>query len=406
MDFEVVFKTVIGLDVHSAQITACAIWADADDKPQHRFQTFGATKKEIRKLAAWSVQFNPELILMESTGVYWKSVYRELEEKHLKMAVVNAQHIKKVPGRKTDMVDSLWLAMLGRGGLLRGSFVVPADLDALRLISRHRQKLVGVMASEKNRFHKVLADAGVRLSSVVSDLQGQAARRMSICLINGGSPDEALALSGTQLKASKDVLREALEGTLTEAHRFVLREILAHIIELESRIASFDAELLRGLAPHQWALDILQTIPGLDLIGAAMVIVEIGVDMDVFGSADRLASWAGLCPGNNESAGKRKSGRLRKGNRCLRTLLCETANSAIRTPCQFKAKFQSLALRRGRKRAIMATAHKILKTIFVLLKRKEAYRDSSVNYEELMVKRRAPRWIAALTRYNLLPKTA
>jgi transposase len=406
MDFEAIFKTVVGLDVHPAQITACAIWADADDAPRHRFQTFGATQAEIRKLAAWVAQFRPELVVMESTGVYWKSVYRELEEKSIRMAVVNARHIKNVPGRKTDMADSQWLAMLGRAGLLRGSFVSPADLDALRLISRHRQKLVGILAGEKNRFHKVLADAGVRLSCVVSDLHGQAARRMSLRLIEGASPEEALALAGTRLKASKKELREALEGKLTAAHRFVLAEILAHIVELEERIALFNSELLHGLASYQWALDILQTIPGVDMIGAAMIVVEMGVDMEVFGDADRLASWAGVCPGNNESAGKRKNGRTRKGNRWLRGLLCEAAQAAVRTPCLFKVKFQSLALRRGRKRAIMAVAHKILKTIFVLLKRKESYRDSSVNYEELLVKRRAPRWIAALTRYNLLPKTA
>jgi len=406
MDFEVIFPNVVGLDVHSDQITACAISVKADGQPESKFKVFGSTKRERRKLSAWVRHLKADLVVMESTGIYWKSVYRALERAGIKLSVVNARHIKNVPGRKTDMTDSLWLAMLGRAGLLRGSFVVSADLDALRLISRQRQKLTGLLTSEKNRFHKVLADSGVRLSCVVSDLHGQAARRMSNSLIEGGGAEDALALSGQRLKASQDQLKEALEGELTEAHRFVLREIMDHILELEERIHRFDEELLRGLAPYNWALALLQTIPGIDVISAAMLLVEIGVDMDAFGDSAHLASWAGLCPGNHESAGKRKSGRTRKGNRWVRRVLCEAANAARRTSCMLRDKFQTLAIRRGRKRAIMALSHKMLKIIFVMLKRKEPYRDTTVNYEELMVKRNAPRWISALLRYNLLPKTA
>jgi transposase len=402
MDFEVIFPNVVGLDVHSNQITACAIGVKAE--PQ--FKVFGSTKSERRKLSNWISGLQVDLVVMESTGVYWKSVYRSLERSGLKIHVVNARHIKNVPGRKTDMSDSLWLAMLGRAGLLRGSFVISADLDALRLISRQRQKLVGVLTSEKNRFHKVLADSGVMLSCAVSDLHGKAARRMSGCLIAGGGADEALALSGPFLKASQEQLKEALEGDLTDAHHFVLREIMEHILELEERILRFNEELLRGLAPYDWALALLQTIPGIDVISAAMLLVEIGVDMDVFGDSAHLASWAGICPGNHESAGKRKSGRTRKGNRWVRRVLCEAAHAARRTSCMLRDKFQTLAIRRGRKRAIIALSHKILKIIFVILKRKEPYRDNTVNYEELMVKRNAPRWISALLRYNMLPKTA
>lgn len=406
MDFEVVFPNVVGLDVHPGQITACAISVKANGQAEPQYKTFGGTKTERRKLSSWVRRFNADLVVMESTGVYWKSIYRCLESAGLKIFVVNARHIKNVPGRKTDMSDSLWLAMLGRAGLLRGSFVISADLDALRLISRQRQQLAGLLASEKNRFHKVLADSGVRLSCAVSDLHGKAARRMCGCLIAGGSTDQALALSGPFLKASQEQLKEVLEGDLTDAHRFVLSEIMEHILELEARIHRFDEELLRGLAPYDWALALLQTIPGIDVISAAMLLVEIGVDMDVFGDSAHLASWAGVCPGNNESAGKRKSGRTRKGNRWVRRVLCEVAHAARRTSCMLKDKFQTLAIRRGRKRAIMALSHKILKIIFAMLKRKEPYRDNTVNYEELMVKRNAPRWISALMRYNLIPKTA
>jgi len=178
MDFEVIFPNVVGLDVHLDQITACAISVRAEGEAESQFKVFGATKAERRKLSAWVRRHKADLVVMESTGVYWKSVYRSLEGAGLKVSVVNARHIKNVPGRKTDMADSLWLAMLGRAGLLRGSFVISADLDALRLISRQRQQLAGLLASEKNRFRKVLADSGIRLSCVVSDLHGQAARRM------------------------------------------------------------------------------------------------------------------------------------------------------------------------------------------------------------------------------------
>jgi len=203
------------------------------------------------------------------------------------------------------VADSRWLAMLARCGLLRGSFIPPEELGNLRLISRERQKTVGMLASEKNRLHKILTDGGIRLSVVVSDIHGRAARQMIECLIEGGTPLEALQFANSRLKATPEELVDALDGDLTPTHRFVLREILQHIRDLEARIARFDIQLLAELEPHRWALDLLQTIPGIDAVGAAMLIVEIGVDMETFGSAQRIASWAGVCPGNNESAGKR-----------------------------------------------------------------------------------------------------
>ena len=201
-------------------------------------------------------------------------------------------------------------------------------------------------------------------------------------------------------------MHDALQGELTASHVFVLDELLRHIEELEARIARFDARLLAELASEHNALALLQTLPGVDLIGAAMLLVEIGSDMSVFGTSDRLASWVGLCPGNNESAGKRKSGRVRKGNPYVRRLLCEFAHAASRTKSAFQAKFQSLIVRRGHKRAIVALAHKMLRTIFFMLKRGEHYRDSATNYEQLSVQRNASRWIKALTRFGFIPAAA
>ncbi|GLI33030.1 IS110 family transposase [Desulforhabdus amnigena] len=403
MELEPIHKSAIGLDVHQKHVTACLIAEQEDGSIHTETLTFGTFKRDRRALARWARDANPEIVVMESTGIYWKSIYSALEREGIVAAVVNARHVKQVPGRKTDVADSRWLAMLARCGLLRGSFIPPEELGNLRLISRERQKLVGMLASEKNRLHKVLTDGGIRLSVVVSDIHGQAARHMIECLIEGGTPLQALEFANSRLKATPEELLDALDGDLTPAHRFVLREILQHIRELEARIARFDTQLLAELESHRWALDLLQTIPGIDAVGAAMLIVEIGLDMEAFGSPQRLASWAGVCPGNNESAGKRKSGRIRKGNPYVRRLLCEMANAARRTKSMFQSKYSGLVIRRGHKRAIIALAHKILKIVFILLSRRVPYRDSQVDYKELMVQRNAPRWIAALRQYHMLP---
>jgi transposase len=276
---------------------------------------------------------------MESTGIYWKSPYAALESQGIAAWVVNARHVKNVPGRKTDVGDAQWLATLARSGLLRASFIPPADIRHLRLIARQRQKLGGMLASEKNRLHKLLADAGIRLNVLVSDIHGPAGRAMVKALIEGKPINEVLNLAG-RLRASREQLFDALQPEeLSSSHRFVLKEVMAHIEELEARMVRFDLALITGLDTWRPQLILLQTIPGIDLMGAAMLLVEIGADMDSFGSAEKLASWVGICPGNNESAGKRKSGKTRKGNAWVRRLLCEFAQAASRSRCALKDKF-------------------------------------------------------------------
>ena len=402
MELVALYKRVIGLDIHQAQITACALIEEPDGSARIEQRQFGAFKRDRRELADWVSSLRPDEVVMESTGIYWKSPYAALEAIGIRAKVVNARHVKNVPGRKTDVGDAHWLATLARAGLLRGSFVPSAKLRELRLIARQRQKLVGQLASEKNRLHKVLTDSGVRLGVVVSDLHGQSARAMVKAIIAGQSPQEVLKLASRRLKASREEIFDALQGDLTASHRFVLKELMRHIEEIEARIARFDTRLLAELESERDALALLQTIPGVDLIGAAMLLVEIGTDMESFGSADRLASWVGICPGNNESAGKRKSGHLRKGNLYVRRLLCEFAHAASRTTSVFKSKFQSLVVRRGHKRAIIAIGHKILRTIFFMLKRREHYRDSATDYEALSVQRNAPRWIKSLTKFGFI----
>lgn len=400
-------RRVIGLDVHQAQITACALIEGEDGVVIERrsFETF---KRGLKQLTAWCLELRAEVVVMESTGVYWKSPHAWLERAGLNCQVVNAHHVKNVPGRKSDIADPEWLATLARAGLLRPSFVPPEKLRRLRLVSRQRQKLVGTLAAEKNRLGKVLVDAGVRLGVVVSDLHGKSARAMIAALIAGATPEQALRHASPQLKAPREEIAAALEGEISDEHAFVLQQTLGHIAFLEQSIAKFDARLIAHLdSPEEKnALALLQTVPGIDLIGAAMLLVEIGANMALFAGADHLASWAGMCPGNNRSAGKRKNERQRKGNSYVRRLLCEFVQAARKTTCAFQAKHKALAIRRGFKRAIMACAHKMLRVIWAMLLRKQPYRDSTVDYEALSVRRNAPRWIRALKRFGYLRASA
>jgi len=400
-------RRVIGLDVHQAQITACAL-IEGEDGVHIERRAFETFKRGLRALTDWCVGLRAEVVVMESTGIYWKSPHAWLERAGLNCLVVNAHHVKNVPGRKTDIADPEWLAMLARAGLLRPSFIPPEKLRRLRLVSRQRQKMVGTLAAEKNRLGKVLSDAGVRLGVVVSDLHGKSARAMIAALIAGATPEQALRFASPQLKAPREEIAAALEGEISAEHCFVLQEILSHIAFLEQSIGKFDAHLLAGLdSPEEKnALALLQTVPGIDLIGAAMLLVEIGTNMVLFAGSDHLASWAGMCPGNNRSAGKRKNERQRKGNSYVRRLLCEFVQAARKTPSIFQAKHKAVAIRRGFKRAIMACAHKMLRIIWAMLLRNQPYRDATVDYEALSVRRNAPRWIRALKRFGYLRASA
>ena len=404
MDLKPIYQRVIGLDVHQAKISACALAQESDGTMVIEQREFGAFKRDRRALAQWAREFGAQVVVMESTGIYWKSPYAALEAVGIAAQVVNARHVKTVPGRKTDVSDARWLAKLARAGLLRGSFIPQACIRHLRLIARHRQKLGGMLASEKNRLHKVLSDSGIRLGVLVSDVHGQAARAMVKKIIAGGSMSEVLDKAG-RLRASREELLEALQPEeLSASHLFLLGELMEHIEELEARMARFEQELLKGLSAWHNELVLLQTIPGIDVMGAAMLLVEISADMDNFGSAERLASWVGICPGNNESAGKRKSGKIRKGNAWVRRLLCEFAQAASRSRCALKDKFAALSLRKGHKKSIVALAHKMLRIIFAVIKNKTPYHDRSVDYEALSVQRNAPRWIKMLIKHGYMPK--
>ena len=393
-----------GIDVHR-MLHVVTVLIEQDDGTVHKEQRqFGGFKRDKRAMAIWLASLGVQLVVMESTGIYWKSPYAFLEQAGITTWVVNAHHVKHVPGRKTDMADSEWLAVLGRFGLVRGSFIPPQDLRELRLVSRYRRKLAGVLGAEKNRLHKVLDDAGITLGAIVADIDGVSARRMIEGLIAGQSPAELAALGLGKLRDKQDDLVLALDGDLSSRHRLVLQQLDAHIRFLEQRLTDIDQTLFQAMPPYDWAWRLLQTLPGIDQLAACLILIEIGDDLSHFGSADRFASWAAVCPGNHESAGKRKTGRTRKGNTVLRSILCECANAARRTKSVFAAKYQSLVIRRGHKKAIIALAHKLVRTMFFLLTRRQPYRDSGFDYEAANVAKNAPRWIKALKRFGYWPQ--
>jgi transposase len=388
-----------GLDVHRSIVVVTLLKSEPNEQITKEVREFSAYRSSLQQMARWLRLEGVELAVMESTGIYWKAVFEALEDEAM---VVNARHVKNVPGRKTDVMDSEWLAELARCGLLRPSFIPPRDLRELRLLTRYRSKLSGILAGEKNRLHKVLDDCGIRLGAVVSDIDGVSAREMVRALLEGSTPKEIAKLGRGRLREKIHELELSLDGRISDRHRLLLETISNHIQSLLREIEAIDCQVFAAMKPYEEEWRLLQTIPGMDQTSAAVLLVEIGVDMSRFGSGDRLSSWAGMCPGNNESAGKRKTGRSRKGNRYVRSILCEAANAARRTDSQFKGLYQGLVIRRGHKRAIIAVGHRILEIVYLLLSRKEPYKDPSVNYEALMVKRNAPRWIEALRRYGYI----
>jgi transposase len=314
MDIQPIFRCAVGMDVPLTTIAVCVVVAEPGGEPEVQRRQFGAFQRDRRALADWMAGFKPDTVVMESTGSYWKSPSAALEKVGIRALVVNAQHVKKVPGRKTDSSDAEWLAMLARAGLLRGSFIPPEALRNLRQLSRYHNRTTALLAAEKNRLVRVLSDAGIRLSAVVSDVHGVAAQAMIDGLLAGGTPEQALTHAG-RLQAPREELLAALPGELSDQHLFVARLIRRHLDILETQLADPEQQLFDALKPYEAALELLLTIPGIDRLAAAKLVVEIGLDRAALGHAGRLAKWAGVCPGNHESAGQRRTGRTLPGNR-------------------------------------------------------------------------------------------
>jgi transposase len=374
--FEPLYERCCGLDIHRDSIVACLLTPGVPGRRTHEIRTFGTVTDEILALGDWLAEAGCTHVLMESTGVYWKPIFNLLEDRFI-LQLANAQHVKQVPGRKTDVKDAEWLAAILRFGLVRPSYVPGRPQRELRELTRFRTSLVAERATATNRLYKVLEGANVKLGSVASDVLGVSGRAMLQALVDGETDPEVLAeLAVGSLRNKLPQLQKALKGRMKPHQRFLLKENLAHIAELEASIERLSTELATRLAPQQELVKRLDTIPGVGQRTAEIIVVELGTNAAQFPSPKHAASWAGLSPGNNESAGKKKSGRTRHGNPYVKTALVEAAKSASRTKgTALAALYQRVAVRRGRKRATVAVAHQIAVIAYCLIRDGTSYEE-------------------------------
>jgi transposase len=378
---EVIYERCCGLDVHKKSVVACLIVAGAGGEPNKEIRTFGTMTEDLLELSDWLAAAGCTHVAMESTGVYWKPIYNLLETAFMPL-LVNARHIKTVPGRKTDVKDCEWIANLLRHGLLRGSFVPERAQRELRELTRYRTALVRERAAEVNRLQKTLEGANIKLASVATDIMGKSGRQMLKALIEGSTDTSAMAqLAKGKLRAKIPQLERALRGCCAAHQHFLIAQQLAHIDFLEETIERLSTEVAERVSPSEEAIERLETIPGVGRRTAEAMLAEIGSDMSRFPTAGHLASWAGMCPGNNESGGKRRSGQTNKGNPWLRAALVEAAQAAGRTKDTYlSAQYRRLTSRRGKKRAAVAVGHTILVIAYHLLEHSRRYEELGSDY--------------------------
>jgi transposase len=378
---EILYPHCCGLDVHKRTVVACLLVGGPDGQAAKEIRTFGTMTNDLLVLSDWLAAAGCTHVAMEATGAFWKPIYNLLEDRFA-VLVVNAAHIKAVPGRKTDVRDAEWIADLLRHGLLRASFIPERPQRELRELTRYRTTLIHERANEVNRLQKVLEGANIKLASVATDILGRSGHDMLVALVSGTSDAAALAqLARGRLREKLPQLEQALTGQFGPHQRFLIAQQLAHIDFLDASLERISAEIAERMRPFEPALERLQTIPGLGRRTGEVLVAEIGTDLSRFPSAGHLASWAGLCPGNDESAGKRRSGRTRKGSPWLRTALVEAAQAAARTKDTYlAAQYRRLAARRGAKRAAVAVAHTLLVMVYALLTQQQAYHELGGQY--------------------------
>jgi transposase len=381
MAMDVLYERCCGLDIHKKAVVACVITPGSGGKPTKAIRTFGTMREDLLQLADWLCAHGVTHIAMESTGVYWQPVWNLLEGEFA-LLLANAQHIKAVPGRKTDVKDCEWIADLLRHGLLRASFVPDRPQRELRELTRYRTSLLGERTAAANRLQKTLEGANIKLASVATNVLGKSGREMLNALVGGTTDATVLAdLAKGKLRAKLPELERALAGRFGPHQRFLIAEQLAHLDFLDEAIDRVSAEIAERLRPCATEVERLDTIPGVGRRTAEVLVAELGADLDRFPSAAHLASWAGMCPGNHESAGKRLSGRTRKGNPWLRAALVEAGQAAGRTKHSYLgAQFRRLVARRGKKRAALAVGHSILVIAYHLLTRQTTYEELGVHY--------------------------
>ena len=376
-----------GLDVHRDTVAACVRVPGPDGRRHQEIRTFGTTTADLLALGDWLEAQGVTHVAMESTGVYWKPVYYVLEERFACL-LVNAAHLKHVPGRKTDVKDCAWIAQVLEHGLLRGSFVPPAPIRDLRDLTRYRTALTQERTRTANRLHKFLQDAGIKLATVASDILGVSGRAMLEALVRGTTDPTVLAdLARGRLRTKRPALRQALAGRFRDHHAFLVGHLLGHLDDLDEEIGALTTRVEELLAPFAATLERLDTIPGISRRTAEGLVAEVGLDMTRFPTPGHLASWAGLCPGQNESAGKHRSGKTRKGNRWLRAMLIPAANAAVTVKgCALAARYRRIMRHRGHKKAIVAVAHAQLVIAYHLLAHQISYHEVGPGYAD----RRAP----------------
>jgi transposase len=374
---EVIHKNCAGLDVHKKSIAAAVI---VEGRPKE-IRIFGTMTADLLELSDWLMSCGVTHVAMESTGEYWKPIFNILEN-NFEVILANAQHISKVPGRKTDVSDAEWIADLLRHGLLRASFIPPVGQRELRELTRFRSTFVMERATLVNRVQKVLESCNIKLASVATNVLGVSGRAILEAIISGtATPEQMAELSKGKLRSKREELSRALQGRVKPHHRFVLTELLSQIDGLDETIARFDHEIEEYCRPFEEAVALLDTIPGVARETAENIVAEIGTDMSRFPSPDHLASWAGVAPGNNESAGKKRTGRTRKGNKPLGVALNQAANAASHTKNTYlSAQYHRLAGRRGKKRAVVAVAHSILIIAYFILQRHVPYFELGSDY--------------------------
>jgi transposase len=399
---EVVHPHCCGLDVHKNQVVACLLTPGAGAKPREEIRRFGTMTADLGELSAWLAANGCTVVAMESTGPYWKPIWNQLEGRFA-LILVNPQHMKAIPGRKTDQKDCAWIAQLLRHGLLRASFVPDRWQRELRELTRYRTRLVEERASEVNRIQKLLEGANIKLGSVASDIMGKSARAILAELAGGNRDAEALAaLSLGRLRRREAELAKALAGELSSVQAFLLAQQLGHIDQLEEQIAALDTKVAEEMVPFAAALALLQTVPGIGRRTAETIVAELGVDMSQFPSADHAAAWAGMAPGNHESAGKRLGHAKRRGNKPLGRALVQAAWAARRTKTYPGAQFRRLARTCGAKRAAVAVGHSLLVIAYHLLREGTIYEDLGHRYFEERNGEARQRWlIRQLQAYDL-----
>jgi transposase len=377
----IIYQNVAGLDVHKKVVVAAIIVQQADGTWLEAKHNFGTMTADLLGLSDWLMAHGVTHVAMESTGEYWKPVFNILEN-NFEVMVINAAHISKVPGRKTDQSDAEWIAELMKYGLLKASFIPPLGQRELRELTRYRSSFIKERSTLVNRVQKVLESANIKLASVATDVLGVSGRAILEAIIAGqATPEQMAELAKGRMRDKRDQLTKALEGRVKAHHRFVLTELLCQIDSLDETIARFDQEIEIYCRPFEEAVQLLDTIPGVGRLAAEIIVAEIGVDMSRFPSDDHLAAWAGVAPGNNESAGKRRSGRIRKGNQPLGAALNQAAHAAAHTKNTYlAAQYHRLAARRGAKRAAVAVAHSILIIAYHLIQRHEPYRELGGDY--------------------------